>query len=223
MARKRSGPLVPPRHSSATSRRPRQKCSAPSKPLVRAVLAMSLDGYIADAQGGVDWLNPFFSPEIDFAGFTLTIGSAVMGRRTFDLAAAHSQPPPPANYPTIALTHRPLTNLPAGMQTYSGDVGQLIDRLRGALCGTGRDIWLMGGGRLLDAFRRARLIDRLELSVMPILLGAGIPLSVNAAEMVEALSLTHSRTLTNGVVELWYDCRESNQQSIPGSTRGPAR
>ena len=47
-------------------------------------LAVSLDGYIADAQGGVKWLDPFFTKEIDFPGFLATIGAVVMGRTTYD-------------------------------------------------------------------------------------------------------------------------------------------
>src|SRR5262249_13993667 len=55
-------------------------------PRCRVFIAMSLDGYIADARGGVEWLNPYFSPETDFDGFMKSIGATVMGRATFDQA-----------------------------------------------------------------------------------------------------------------------------------------
>jgi dihydrofolate reductase len=59
-----------------------------SRPLFRAYLAVSLDGYIADRKGGVGWLDPYFTPQIDFQAFWRTIGAMVMGRATYDWTVA---------------------------------------------------------------------------------------------------------------------------------------
>lgn len=175
-------------------------------PLVRAALAVSLDGFIADADGGVAWLNPFFSPEIDFAGFMKSIGVAVMGGKTFDdalkLEGGESMM---GGGKCIVVTHRPLANPLAGVETFAGDVRELAARLRLELAGTGKDIWLMGGGQAIDAFRAAGLVDRYELSIMPVLLGSGIPLFPTHARGLESVRQTHCRTLTNGIVEVWYE------------------
>ena len=56
---------------------------APAEPRFRAFLAVSLDSYIADQQSGVGWLDPYFTPEIDFEAFWRTIGATVMGRATW--------------------------------------------------------------------------------------------------------------------------------------------
>jgi dihydrofolate reductase len=173
--------------------------------LVRASLGVSLDGYIADADGGVEWLNPFFSPEIDFAGFMATIGATLMGRKTYDAALKLGMPPGSSDSTIIVLSRRPLRSPAKGFEGFSGDLGKLVDRLRRKLAGTGQDIWHMGGGESIDAFRRAGLIDRFELSVMPVLLGKGIPMFPPHSRGLEGLKLVHSKTLTNGIVELHYE------------------
>lgn len=175
-------------------------------PLVRAALAVSLDGFIADAQGGVAWLNPFFSPEMDFAGFMKSIGVMVMGRKTFgDALKQEGGASMMGTGKCIVLTHRSLANPPAGVESFAGDVRELAARLKQELAGTGKDIWLMGGGETIDAFRAAGLVDRYELGIMPVLLGDGIPMFPKHARGLEGLKQTHFRALKNGVVEVWYE------------------
>lgn len=174
------------------------------RPLLRAYLAMSLDGYIADARGGVEWLNAYFSPEIGFDSFARTIGAVVMGRTTYDLSIAHGHGPG-AYGRAVVLTHRPLPDAPKGVEAYSGDVRPLTERLRQDLAGTGKDIWLMGGGRSIAPFHERGLVDRWEISMIPVLLGDGVPLFPKHARAAEPLRVTHTRVLKNGIVEVWYE------------------
>jgi len=175
-------------------------------PLVRASLAVSLDGYIADKNGGVDWLNPFFSDEMDFMGFMNAIGAAVMGRRTFDIAASGALGPmPPTSYPTFVPTHRPMPKPPKGYEPFDGTPTELVDRLRVQLAKSGKDIWLMGGGETIDAFLATGLVDRLELRIIPVLLGDGVPLFPSHARGQQSWKLTKHHAFKNGVVELWYE------------------
>jgi dihydrofolate reductase len=74
--------------------------------LLRAYLALSLDGFIADADGGVDWLEPYFSSELEFSTFDSEIGALVMGRRTFDQSVKRGLSEL-AGRPTVVLTHHP--------------------------------------------------------------------------------------------------------------------
>jgi len=176
------------------------------RPLVRVSLAVSLDGYIADKNGVVDWLNPFFSDEMDFAGFMKGIGAAVMGRKTYDIAVSGALGPmPPTNYPTYVLTRRPMPNPPARYEPFRGRPGELVDRLRAQLAKSGKDIWHMGGGESIEAFRAAGLVDRLELRVIPVLLGDGVPLFPRHTRGEERWKLTKHHAFKNGVVELWYE------------------
>jgi dihydrofolate reductase len=175
------------------------------RPLVRAALAVSLDGYIADKRGGVEWLNPFFSPEMDFAGFMASIGATVMGRKTFDVAMKIGMPPGSSDQTSVVLSRRKLGSAPQGFIQFAGDLRKLVEQLRRDLDKTGKDVWLMGGGKTIDAFRAAALIDRFELSVILVLLGEGILLFPHHKRGIEGLQLTRTRAFKNGVVELWYE------------------
>lgn len=86
-----------------------------------------------------------------------------------------------------------------------GDVRELAARLRTELAGTGKDIWLIGGGNSIAAFHEAGLVDRWELSIIPALLHDGIPLFPNRSGGLERLQLTRSWTMRNGIIEAWYE------------------
>lgn len=175
-------------------------------PLFRAALAVSLDGYIADKDGGVGWLERTMTPEIDFAGFMKTIGATVYGRTTFDWALAHGYAGGGPKHTVIVLTHRPLPpRVPGTVEAFCGDVRGVARRLRDQLKGTGKDIWLMGGGLSIAPFHEAGLVDRWELAIIPVLLGDGIPLFPKHSRGLDSLRLTHSRALKNGIVEAHYE------------------
>lgn len=175
-------------------------------PLVRASLAVSLDGYIADKDGGVDWLNPFFSDEMDFAGFMKGIGAAVMGRKTYDIAASGALGPiPPTSYPTFVPTHRQMPNPPKGYEPFGGTPIELVERLHEQLAKSGKDIWLMGGGATIDTFLAAGLVDRLELRIIPVILGDGVPLFPRHSRGQQPWKLGRHHVFKNGVAEVGYD------------------
>ncbi len=168
----------------------------------RVSLAVSLDGCIADTQGGVKWLEPFFTKEIDFPGFLATIGAVVMGRTTYEQTLTFGQGGGAAT-PCFVLTHRPLpADTPKHVEAVSGDLGKLAARLRKTIK---KDVWLMGGGVSLESCRQAGIIDRWELSFIPVLLGAGIPLFPPRAAGLDALRLVHTRALGNGILEAHYE------------------
>lgn len=177
--------------------------SASQGPRFRAYLAVTLDGYIADAKGGVDFLNDYMSPEIDFGGFMSTIGATVYGRTTFDWAVAHGFFADGGR--AVVMTRRPLPGPFKGVEAFRGDVRELAGRLRAELSGTGKDIWLMGGGLSIAAFQEAGLVDRWELSIVPVTLGDGIPLFPKHSRGRCGLKLVHSRALSNGIVAVQYE------------------
>lgn len=184
----------------------RKSADPPRVPRFRAYLAVSLDGYIADSDGGVDWLNPYFSAEVDFPAFLRTIGITVMGRTTFDWSVAHGHGAGGFGR-AVVLTHRPIEDAPAGLERYAGDIRALAERLRSELAGTGKDVWLMGGGKAILAFHELGLVDRWELGVIPVLLGRGVPLFPASTRGLNGLSLVESRALSNGIVALTYEPR----------------
>jgi dihydrofolate reductase len=181
---------------------------AARRPLFRAFLAVSLDGYIADEHGGVAWLNPYITPEIDFQGFWSTIGATVMGRATYDWTVAHRYAIE-APGRCIVQTHRPLKEARPGVEAFAGDVRKLAAELRRELAGSGKDVCLFGGGESIASFHAHGLVDRWELAIIPVLLGDGIPLFPSRSHRVERLKLARSRALKNGVLEVWYEPDQS--------------
>jgi dihydrofolate reductase len=183
--------------------------SSKASPLLRASLAVSLDGYIADRNGDVEWLHAYFSPEIDFGAFVKTIGPTVYGRKTWDQALARGYGGGKAGENrAVVLTHRPLDKPRRAVETFTGDLRTLAADLKTDLASKEpvKDVWLMGGGDSIASFHEAGLVDRWEISVIPVLLGEGVPLfPPGRAIGLHHLRLTHSRVLSNGIAELWYE------------------
>ena len=169
-------------------------------PLLRAYLAVSLDGFIAGKDGGVKWLEPYSDPSLGFEEFNRTIDTIVVGRMTFDQTLGWGAWPEKRR--SVVLTRRPIADPPPGVEAFGGDVRELVTRLKSEATG---DIWHMGGGRSLQPFHEAGLIDRWELFVMPVLLGQGVPLFAHSDHALESLELTTCRAHKKGIVELHYE------------------
>lgn len=152
---------------------------------VRYFTAMSLDGYLADADGSLDWLFavPDEGTDSSFRDFLDGIGVLAMGATTYEWVLGHEPLlEEPGRWqrwygdrPTWLFSHRDLPLVPgADIRLVAGDV-RAAHRDMVAAAG-GRDIWLVGGGDLAGAFADAGLLDELVLSVAPVLLAGGAPL-----------------------------------------------
>jgi dihydrofolate reductase len=107
-------------------------------------VAVSLDGFIADLQGGVEWLNPFFSDELNFDDFMAEVSAVIMGRTTYDQTVGLGWPH--AGKHVVVLTSRPLDAPSEGVHSYHGDLDALVAGLKREHGGI---IWHMGDGRPL--------------------------------------------------------------------------
>lgn len=167
--------------------------------MARVVLyiAMSLDGFIADAEGGVHWLAPFDSPAYGYDDFVAGVDSLVMGRATYDQALRFGPWPYTGKRVTV-MTSRPLPDAPDGVTAWRGDN---VAQLRADLPGT---IWLVGGAQAIHPFLTAGLIDRMRLFVVPRLLGRGVRLFDHGKGLPTPLPLLAARSFDTGVVELDY-------------------
>ena len=172
-----------------------------AQPRFRAYMAVSADGYIARADGGVDWLHDYDPVEFGYNDFYAGLGHIVMGRASYEQARAFGPDWPYAGKACTVVTSQALSGLPAGVRTHSADFAALAHELRRAT--SGGDIWLFGGARLWAGFLSVGAVDRFELYVIPVLLGQGMPL-LPAAQDVR-LALRESETLTRGVMKLVYD------------------
>lgn len=156
----------------ATSRR-QQKAETTTTPSTRnVVLAVSLDGYIARSDGSVDWL--ITDPTIDLGAYAKQFDVIVAGRKTLDLPEGQKSGKSPwGKMDCYIFSRSKPSGKRGGVEYVNRAPSELIDELR---LRPGKSIWLMGGGELTREFLREDLIDRIDLGVMPVLLGAGIPL-----------------------------------------------
>jgi len=137
-----------------------------------ALLAVSLDGKIARTDGSVDWLADFPAEDFGFEAFLSGVDAIVMGRASYDKARRLGEWAY-AGKPTVVLTGRPIVDAPPGVEAKSGDLAALATEIDGR--GYGR-VWVFGGGRTIAGLMAANRLDVLELGLIPLVLGAGIPL-----------------------------------------------
>lgn len=166
-------------------------------------IAMSLDGYIADARGSVDWLQGAeASAEMPdtYGEFLETVDTVIMGATTYRQIVTELSPDawPYAGLEAYVLTHSLLADR-AGVTFVNGSPSALIDALRSR---AGKNIWICGGADIARQLLEADKIDRIILSVIPVLLGTGLPLFPDQRRLTR-LHLLRTRAL-NGIVEVEY-------------------
>ncbi|MFD2265354.1 dihydrofolate reductase family protein [Lacibacterium aquatile] len=168
-------------------------------PLIRLMVAISLDGFIADEAGGVDWLHPYEDVDWGFADFFSSIGTILSGRKTYDKARSFDAWPY-GDKRMVVLTRRPLDDgAPDRVEAYTGDLAALIADLKRISAG---DIWVLGGAEVAREIMRLGLMDRIELGIIPVLLGRGIPLFGDTGQ--QSLRLLSQRGLSNGILLASY-------------------
>src|SRR5215211_7854690 len=136
---------------------------------VRYVVAMSLDGYIAGPNGQADWI--IMDPEIDFRALFEQFDTFLLGSRTFGGIGGAGGGQSGAQ--TIVFSRTLRQQDYPNVTIVSDNPEQAVAYLKSK---PGKDIWLFGGGRLFRSFLEARLVEAVEVSVIPVLLGEGIPL-----------------------------------------------
>lgn len=166
---------------------------------VRYSVAVSLDGFIAGPNGDVDWI--IMDPAFDFGAFFKQFDTLLMGRRTFELTQK-GDGETMGGMQTVVFS-RTLRQSDYPNVTITSEVPRTISSLKKK---PGKDVWLFGGGVLFRSLLDAGLVDTVEVAVMPILLGQGVPL-LPAGARSPALRLTESKALPSGVVLLNYSLR----------------
>jgi len=165
---------------------------------LRYQVAVSLDGFLARPDGSYDWIVD--DGAIDLEALFREFDTVVMGRKTHELMISQggSGAMPGADVIVFSRTLGPSRT--KGLRITGDDPGKVITALKKR---PGRDIWLFGGGSLFHALLAAKQVDTVELAVMPVLLGDGIPLLPPGVET--KLVLTDHRILPkSGIAVLAY-------------------
>jgi dihydrofolate reductase len=173
---------------------------------LRYQVAVSLDGFIAGPNGEYDWIVA--DPAIDFGALFKQFDAAVMGRKTYDIARAQGEQGTISGMEVVVFSRTLPASSRPGIRVTSEDPRQVVAALKKE---RGKDIWLFGGGELFRTLLDAGLVDTVELAVMPVLIGSGIPVLPPGART--KLVLTDRKVLPSGIVILAY--------AVPGSA-GPA-
>lgn len=173
---------------------------------LRYQVAVSLDGFIARTNGEYDWI--VMDPAIDFAALYGEFDTAVMGRKTYEVMAAQGGHGAIPGLDVIVFSHTlPPATYP-GVRVVNEEPREVVAALKAK---PGRDIWLYGGGSLFRSLLDAGLVDTVEVAVMPVVLGTGIPLLPEGADTKLTLA-DHKVLPSSGIVVLAY--------SVPGGV-GP--
>jgi dihydrofolate reductase len=171
-------------------------------------MVSSLDGIIAKRDNSVSWFETADHYEKGATGENAaevlnTIDCYIMGARTYEhaLELSRSYGWAYGDVPAIILTHRKLPVERPTIELYSGELGGLVtERLQPRY----RNAWLVGGAALARDFLRAKLVNEIRLSVLPIILGDGL-LFFDQLGIEQPLHLKDVTAYRNGMVELWYE------------------
>lgn len=171
---------------------------------LRLYMAVSLDGFIATPDGDIDWLAPFDDQDFGYASFFERVGLLVMGRATFDQILTFG-PWPYGGRPCWVMSGRPLP------EDAPDDVASCADHDAGAIAARARaqvegDVWIVGGAHTVAQFLRAGAVDQIDIFVMPVWLGRGLPL-FPASPPPLMPTLARSVTHPAGVAQLTYRVR----------------
>ncbi|MGB2868697.1 MAG: dihydrofolate reductase family protein [Bacteroidota bacterium] len=160
-------------------------------------VAVSLDGFIEGPKGEIDWC--FVDQDYGMKSFMKRIDAIFMGRKSYELVMKMEGKNPYKKFTTYVFS----TTLKEkeGIVLIDGDMRIEVERIKRM---RGKDIWLFGGANLITSFMNLNLVDELQLSIHPVLLGRGKPL-FEAVNNRAYYSLKDSRTYSTGLVQVFYE------------------
>jgi dihydrofolate reductase len=161
-------------------------------------VAASLDGFIAGPKGEYDWI--VMDPAIDFDALYKEFDTVVMGRKTYQMMTAHGGTGAMPGVDVVVFSRTLAPKQAEGIRITKDSPARVVAALKKK---AGRDIWLFGGGELFRSLLDAGLVDTVEVAVMPVMIGSGVPLLPPGA--INKLVLADQKVLKgSGIVVLSY-------------------
>lgn len=167
-------------------------------------IATSLDGYIADKNGGLDWLQSVPNPnniDMGFGSLMDRVDALVMGRNTLDVVLSFGVEWPYSK-PVFVLSNT-LSKVPAGYEDkvflVKGELKEIVKSLNEQGY---KDLYI-DGGKTIQSFLKEDLIDELCITTIPVLLGGGSPL-FGELSASQSFKLVESQVYLDAMVQNWY-------------------
>jgi len=181
-------------------------------------IVTSADGYIARADGNVDWLNrPRTAGDYGMSEFYKSIDTVLWGRKTYEPmlqkfaskkrtakrpAAKEAKPKSlPGKIKNYVFSHQRPENIPSGVEFVTSSIKEFAQNIRAE---PGKSIWMMGGAGIIGSFLDENEIDEFIIHVIPIFIGEGIPL-IQPRHRAVSLQLIATKEYADGVVKLHYE------------------
>jgi dihydrofolate reductase len=166
---------------------------------VRYNIAATLDGYIAGPQGEFDWIPD--DPTVDFAELFSRVDTVLLGRRSYELIAQSGTPPWMLQVRVYVFSRTLQPHEHRDVTIVSEDAEGVVAGLRAE--GGAGEIWLFGGGELFRTLLDAGQVDTVEVTLVPLLLGGGVPLLAPGGARAK-LELLETRRYPSGMVTVSY-------------------
>ncbi len=161
-------------------------------------VAISLDGFIAGPHGEYDWIVP--DPTFDFASLWNRFDTLIMGRRTYEVVLTRFNPIEKMGKQVFVVSTTLDPAQHAGATVIRSEIPEAVAALKAQ---SGKDIWLMGGAVLFRSLIDAGMVDRVEVTIIPVMLGSGgVPL-LPAGQRCQ-LHLEECKPYPSGVIALKY-------------------
>jgi GrpB-like predicted nucleotidyltransferase (UPF0157 family)/dihydrofolate reductase len=169
------------------------------RPKISVYIALSIDGYIARKDDSLDWMDRVggFDEDYGFQKLLTSIDSLIIGRKTYQVASTVPDPYPGKR---VVVLSNSLDSVKAGMELYRGDLAKLAEKLYKEGF---KHIWV-DGGSTISQFLSLQLVDEMTLSIIPIVLGSGIPL-FHVMEKEIPCRLLSSQSYPSGLVQQHYE------------------
>jgi dihydrofolate reductase len=164
---------------------------------VRYSVAMSLDGYIAGPNGEYDWIP--MDPDIDFGSMFKDLDTVLMGRKSWEAARKQGGYGMPKMKAYVFSGTLRQADCPDAV--VSNDPKATVATLKKE---PGKNLWLFGGGELFRSFLDLGLVDDLEIAIVPVLLGGGLPMLPGAQKLAKIKLTSHRVYEKTGTVLLRY-------------------
>ena len=176
---------------------------------LRYSVAASLDGCIAGPKGEFDWIP--IDPDIDFEAMYASVSALVMGRRSYEAYVSTGGTPGPP-LPTFVYSR----TLPEGERDGVTVVHDGAAHVRGLKAMDGKPIWLWGGAVLFRELALAELVDLVEVAIVPVVLGGGIPLMAESGPRLSLELRSHRVYARTGTLMLEYGVKSRSAAASGG-------